>query len=75
MTRGPLEIPCISRSKSPSRKFYFRFRYLDPVLGHFLSRDRTAGGGIGSRYSFVSGNPINRVNPMGRRDIPGSTPK
>ena len=63
------------RYDAESRKFYFRFRYLDPILGRFMSRARTAAGGIGNRYSFASGNPINRVNPMGRRDIPGSPPR
>ena len=41
---------------------YLRARYLRPELGQFLSLDAVE---QGNRYSYVGGNPVNRVDPSG----------
>lgn len=41
---------------------YLRARHYDPETGRFLGRDPL---GIGNRYSYVSNNPTNLVDPYG----------
>lgn len=49
--------------------YYYRTRYLDPVLGRFTTRDSIGVWGdpnnLGNAYSFVGGNPWRYVDPMG----------
>lgn len=39
-----------------------RARYMNPALGQFLSLDKVE---LGNRYSYVGGDPVNRVDPSG----------
>jgi RHS repeat-associated protein len=48
--------------------YYYRARYYNPVLGRFLSEDRGAGNGR-SPFSYVSNNPLSRVDPSGLVDL------
>ena len=47
---------------------YLRARYYDPTMGRFLGRDPLM---IGNRYSYVSNNPVNYVDPYGLFSIGG----
>ncbi len=53
---------------------YLRARYYDPALGRFLSRDPVTGSAEGpgtyNPYAFVSGDPVNRIDPTGLVDWP-----
>ncbi len=46
--------------------YYMRARYYDPEVGRFISEDPIgfAGGDV-NLYAYVSGNPINYVDPLG----------
>jgi RHS repeat-associated protein len=49
---------------------FLRARYMQPMLGIFLARDPWSGDqlrpGSMNGYSYVEGNPINRVDPAGK---------
>ena len=53
----------------PTGLMYLRARYLNPALGIFLARDPVSGDvmkpGSMNGYSYVEGNPVNRVDPSG----------
>ncbi len=54
------------RLDSESSLYYYRARYYDPARGRFLQRDPLGyvdGMGL---YGYVSNNPVNFVDPMGR---------
>ncbi|MFN7963155.1 MAG: RHS repeat-associated core domain-containing protein [Thermoanaerobaculia bacterium] len=45
---------------------FFRARFYDPTTGRFESRDPLGfGGGDLNLYRYVSGDPVNRVDPLG----------
>ena len=52
---------------------YYRARYLDTVMGRFLSRDPLGIWGdpanIGNSYAYCSNNPINGTDPSGMLEI------
>ena len=46
--------------------YYYRARYYSPVLGGFISEDPLGfGGGQASFYSYVGGDPVNNIDPLG----------
>lgn len=46
--------------------YYYRARYYRPSVGGFISEDPLGfGGGQGSFYAYVGGNPINYLDPTG----------
>jgi RHS repeat-associated protein len=59
---------------SASGAYYYRMRWYDRGLGAFISRDPMGHeDGIGSLYCYVSGYPIGRTDPSGRRAVGFST--
>ncbi len=42
--------------------YFLRARYYDPATGRFLGKDPLP---IGNRYSYVSNNPVNGIDPSG----------
>ncbi|MGJ3237281.1 MAG: RHS repeat-associated core domain-containing protein [Anaerolineae bacterium] len=46
-------------------QIYLRKRYYNPTLGNFIKRDPLA---TPNRYAYVSGNPVNNVDPSGLLD-------
>jgi RHS repeat-associated protein len=50
--------------------YYYRTRYLDPVMGRFMSRDLIGIRGdlrnFGNVYEYSSDNPLNLVDPYGK---------
>jgi len=55
---------------------YMQQRYMDPVLGVFLSVDPVGTSPVDgrnfNRYSYVSNNPMSRIDPDGRCDGPAT---
>ncbi len=53
--------------------YYFRFRYLDPHTGRFLTPDPIGllgdAGNRGNRYCYVGNNPVNHVDPLGLKKM------
>lgn len=48
--------------------YYYRARYYSPMMGGFISEDPIGfGGGQNSFYSYVGGNPISYIDPLGLR--------
>jgi RHS repeat-associated protein len=45
--------------------YYYRARYYDPKVGRFISEDPIGFRGGVNFYSYVGGNPINRLDPFG----------
>ncbi|WP_417496005.1 RHS repeat-associated core domain-containing protein [Maricaulis sp.] len=58
---------------------YMQARYYDPAIGRFLSGDPVgfASGGPGyfNRYAYVGNDPVNGVDPTGRRSRPSGMPR
>ena len=48
---------------------YFGFRYYDPVLGKFTTRDPSGYPDGPNNYLYVNNNPINWIDPMGLKKI------
>jgi RHS repeat-associated protein len=52
---------------------YFNARYYDPVIGAFISPDTIVPDATRlfsyNRYMYVSGNPLNRIDPTGHIDV------
>ena len=46
---------------------YFGFRYYDPVLGKFTTRDPSGYPDGPNNYLYVNNNPINAIDPLGLR--------
>jgi RHS repeat-associated protein len=53
--------------------YYLRARYYNPATGRFLSRDPLGGKSNDPqslhKYLYAGGDPINRIDPMGREDL------
>ncbi len=53
--------------------YYLRARYYNPLTGRFMSRDPNKGKlnlpGTLHSYLYASGDPVNRIDPMGRGDL------
>ncbi|WP_205744421.1 RHS repeat-associated core domain-containing protein [Dyella sp. M7H15-1] len=46
--------------------YYYRARYYSPMMGGFISEDPIGfGGGQGSFYAYVGGDPLNSIDPLG----------
>ncbi|WP_244953581.1 RHS repeat-associated core domain-containing protein [Xanthomonas axonopodis pv. vasculorum] len=53
------------RERDTSGLYYYRARYYKPELGRFISEDPIKlTGGVNS-YSYVGGNPLSRIDPLG----------
>lgn len=50
--------------------YYYNARYYDPALSTFMSADNV--GGNLNRYAYVSGNPVNSIDPSGNKCLQGS---
>jgi RHS repeat-associated protein len=50
---------------SESGLYYYRARYYDPAVGRFLSEDPATKVASKNRYSYVSGRPIDYIDPLG----------
>ena len=46
-----------------------RFRYYDPAIGRYISRDPIGYGDGPNVYLYVHNNPINRIDPVGLADL------
>jgi len=55
--------------------YYNRFRWYSPIWGRYISPDPIGVSGGLNPYSYASGDPIRRVDPLGLHDEPGTTPK
>jgi RHS repeat-associated protein len=53
--------------------YYLRARYYNPNTGRFLSRDPNEGNAYDPKalhkYLYASGDPVNRIDPLGRADL------
>jgi RHS repeat-associated protein len=58
--------------------YYLRARYLNSATGRFLSTDPEAGAPTDPstlhRYLYASADPVNRIDPSGRADLPTPAP-
>ena len=45
--------------------YYYRARYYDPKVGRFVTKDPVGFMGGINLYSYVSNNPINKIDPLG----------
>jgi RHS repeat-associated protein len=52
-------------SDSETGLYYYRARYYDPTTGRFLSEDPIRFAGSINFYSYVSNNPVLRIDPRG----------
>jgi RHS repeat-associated protein len=53
---------------SSTALYYYRARYYDPMTGRFLSEDPIGTSGALDLYSYVSNNPVNRVDAFGLKE-------
>lgn len=60
-----------SRRIDPTGLFYMGARYYDPVSGSFLSADPLGHEASLDLYSYAGGDPINRIDPDGRKPCKG----
>jgi RHS repeat-associated protein len=65
---GAVNIPqygYTGREPDETELVYYRARYYDPAFGIFTQRDPIGLQGGINQYSYVNGNPVNFVDPMG----------
>ncbi|EEL9743104.1 RHS repeat protein [Salmonella enterica subsp. enterica serovar Muenchen] len=53
---------------------YNRYRYYDPDVGRFVSKDPIRYGGGLNSHAYTDGNPINYVDPLGLKKFPRNHP-
>ena len=52
--------------------YYMRARYYNPEIGRFISEDPLGfGGGDVNLFTYVMGNPVNFIDPLGLRWVGG----
>jgi len=54
--------------------YYFRARYYDPTVGHFLGEDPVRSPVKPNRYTYVRNSPLNRIDSSGMTDQPPYPP-
>jgi RHS repeat-associated protein len=52
-----------------SQQYYFGYRYYDPRLGRWLSRDPIREAGGFNLYAYCGNDPVNRHDPLGLADF------
>ena len=57
------------RLDDETENYHYRSRYYQAPLGRFLGRDRILYGDGYNMYAYVSGGPLNRLDPSGRQRI------
>ena len=64
-----------AREFDPETNLYFyRARYYDPTVGHFLGEDPVRSPVKPNRYSYVRNSPLNRIDSSGMTDQPPYPP-